>query len=236
MSFKALRLANKTQSANPGKVISAKQALPVLGIDKIKNLALSTYVTSSEQEYQEELYRHSLACACASRLIGRHLYPEKPLKLDSLFTLGLLHDLGKLVVFSSGLDPSEKPGNHEKAMVHHTHAGEKLASQSQSDHALIGSEFIAKNGLPAVLYQVARFHHQPRQASSSKELVMVVHLADYLANLLNGDREHSSQASTDEDAWNILGLEKRKIPDYLSQLKDEFQKSEVFLRISKAES
>ncbi|MCJ7459076.1 MAG: HDOD domain-containing protein [candidate division Zixibacteria bacterium] len=231
LSFKTLRLVNRSESQKGESLTSVKQALSVLSREEIKTLVLSTYVTPIEQEYQEFLFRHSLACACASRMIGRYLYPHKPLKLDILFTLGLLHDLGKLVIFSS-YNQENNPEDNKSVLG----KAKKSSNTPVIDHAEISAKFIAKSHLSGVLYQVVRFHHLPRQASSHKEAVMIIHLADYLANLLNVDLEHSSLSPTDEDCWTILGLEKTKILDYLSQLKNEFQKSEVFLRLSEAQN
>jgi len=228
LSFKALRSANHSDTRQERSLISVKQALSILSRTEIKTLVLSTYVTPLEQEYQEVLFRHSLACACASRMIGRYLYPHKPLKLDNLFTLGLLHDLGKLVIFSSH--------NQEicaDSSVQTQRKIEKDPGCSGLEHTGTGAEFIARSHLPGELYQVTRFHHLPKKALSHKESVMIVHLADYFANLLHQTPEHDTPGAADEDCWTILGLEKRKISDYLSQLKDEFQKSEVFLRLSK---
>jgi len=231
LSFKTLRLVNRSESQKGESPISVKQALSVLSREEIKTLVLSTYVTSIEPEYQEVLFRHSLACACASRMIGRYLYPHKPLKLDILFTLGLLHDIGKLVIFS--YYSQENSAESTKLVSRKPTRNSNLL---ESGHAEIGAEFIAKSHLSKELYQVVRFHHKPTQASFHKESVMIIHLADYIANLLNVDLEHSSLNSTDEDCWPILGLEKARILDYVSQLKDEFQKSEVFLRLSETQS
>jgi putative nucleotidyltransferase with HDIG domain len=230
LSFKTLRLVNRSESQKEESLISVKQALSILSREEIKTLVLSTYLTSNEQEYQEVLFRHSLACASAARMIGRNLYAHKPLKLDILFTLGLLHDIGKLVILSAN-NQENNPENNRSAPEK---AKENL-NPPEIDHVEIGAEFIAKSHLSGELYQVVRFHHLPRQASSHKESVMIIHLADYFANLLHETLEYCSLSPTDEECWTILGLEKAKILDYLSQLKDEFQKSEVFLRLSEAQ-
>jgi hypothetical protein len=53
---------------------------------------------------------------------------------------------------------------------------------------------------------------------------------------LNIDQQTSCSFSLDNDCWDVLGLEKDKTPTYLSLLKDEFHKSEVFLRLAKVEN
>jgi len=231
LSFQALKLADLSYFGDSEKLISVKQALPVLGIERAIKLVLSAHVISEEQEYQEELYRHSLTCACASRIIGRYLYPNKPLKLDILFTLGLMHDLGKLVIFAYLHLPEENQSSTEKNTIL-----ENSSSLKEVDHAQIGAEFVSNFDLPAEFYQVIRFHHQPMKANSNKEAVIIVHLADYLSCLLETDQETTCSFSLDDDCWDVLGLEKDKTPYYLSLLKDEFYKSEVFLRLAKVEN
>ncbi len=229
LSFKTLRLANQPDTHPEGSLISVKHALSVLSRRELKTLFLSAHVTPVEQEYQEVLFRHSLACACASRMIGRYLYPHKPLKLDILFTLGLMHDIGKLLIFSSSSQGNYP--DYDKAVPEKAGKG---SNPQGMDHAETGAEFIAKSHIPGEFYQVVRFHHLPGQATSHKEAVMIIHLADYLANLLPQTLEYGSLSPTEEECWIILGLEKGKISSYVSQLKAEFQKSEVFLRLSEA--
>jgi HD-like signal output (HDOD) protein len=231
LSFHALMLADLSHFENSQKLISVKQALPVLGIERVTKLVLSAHVISEEQEYQEKLYRHSLSCGCASRIIGRSLYPNKPLKLDILFTLGLMHDLGKLVIFSYLHLPKENQESTEKNPIF-----DNSSSLKEVDYSQIGAEFVSNFDLPAEFYQVIRFHHQPMKAFSNKESVMIVHLADYLSCLLETDQKTSCSFSLDDDCWEVLGLEKDKTPYYLSLLKDEFQKSEVFLRLSEVDN
>ena len=227
LSIKTLRLANRLERNRAESLVSVKQALSRLSREQIKNLVLSTYVTPDEQEYQEVIFRHSLACACASRMIGRNLYPHKPLKLEVLFTLGLLHDIGKLVIFS--FYSQETSAQNTRSVSQRETRNSNL---QEAGHTEIGAEFIAENHLSGEIYQVVRFHHLPKRASNHKESVMIVHLADYIANQFLQIPECGRLNSMEEECWTIIGLDKGKIPDYLSQLKDEFQKSEVFLKLS----
>jgi HD-like signal output (HDOD) protein len=204
-----------------------------LGTEKIKKLILSACVTSFKREYQELLYRHSLICACACRMIGSYLYPLKPLKIDTLFTLGLLHDIGSLVVFTSKQYSPQNKEDFKKSVPNDPAGLEKCTCEKDLDHTEIGAEFVLSSGLSPELYQAVRFHYQPKHASSHKESVMVVHLADYLSCLLNKDPQIPCVSNLEDECWTILGLEKDKISLYLSRLQDEFQKSEVFLRLHK---
>ncbi len=231
LSFRALKLANPSRSEGSKRIIGVRQALPLLGIEKIKKLILSTCVTSFKREYQELLYRHSLICACACRMIGGYLYPLKPLKIDTFFTLGLLHDIGSLAIFASKQNSSQNKEDIKKNAYNDPIDSEEYTCEKKLDHTEVGAELVLNSGLSPELYQVVRFHHKPRQATSYKESTMIVHLADYLSCLLNKDPQISCVSNLESECWTILGLEKDKIPLYLSRLQDEFQKSEVFQRL-----
>jgi HD-like signal output (HDOD) protein len=233
LSFRALKLVNLSGSDSSKRVMGVKQALPLLGIEKIKKLILSACVTSCKREYLEQLYRHSLACACASRLISGYLYPLKPLKIDTLFTLGLLHDIGSLVIFTSKQYSPQNKEDIKKSVHNDPEDSEKCACEKDLDHTEIGAEFVLSSGLSTELHQVVLFHHQPKLASSYKESVMIIHLADYLSCRLNNDPQITCVSNLETECWTILGLDKGKIPFYLSQLQDEFQKSEVFTKLPK---
>lgn len=233
LSFRAIKLANTSGAGGSKRIIGVRQALPLLGIEKIKKLILSACVNSYKGEYQEQLYRHSLACACASRLIGGYLYPLKPLKLDKLFTLGLLHDIGSLVIFSNKEIFSQTKEGFKGKTYNDPEDSESCTCEKELDHSETGAEFVLNSGLSSELYQVVRFHHQPKLASSYKESVMIIHLADYLSCRLNNDPRITCVSNLEAECWTILGLDKDKIPFYLSQLQDEFQKSEVFTKLQK---
>lgn len=231
LSFKALKLANPSGFEGSKRIIGVRQALPLLGIEKIKKLTLSACISSFKREYQELLYRHSLICACACRMIGSYLYPHKPLKIDTFFTLGLLHDIGGLAIFVSKQNSPRNKENIIKSAHNDPIDSEECTCEKKLDHTEIGAELVLNSGLSPELYQVVRFHHKPKQASSYKESVMIVHLADYLSCLLNKDPQISCVSNLEGECWTILGLEKDKIPFYLSRLQDEFQKSEIFQRL-----
>ena len=102
-TVRLLRLANSSFYGFASKIDTAHKAVSVIGTSQIRNLALSMSVASSFEGLPNELvsmdnfWRHSLYCALIARLLARRAKGCDP---DAVFTAGLLHDNGELIIFN----------------------------------------------------------------------------------------------------------------------------------------
>ncbi|MGJ8691555.1 MAG: HDOD domain-containing protein [Thalassotalea sp.] len=101
LSGNILKLANSTLFNYPGKIDTISKAVLVLGITEVYNLVIAYFTTeafksmSADVDFLEEFWERSVDCALLIKFLGVHLgfkYAER------LFILGLLHNLGELVV------------------------------------------------------------------------------------------------------------------------------------------
>jgi HD-like signal output (HDOD) protein len=92
-----------------------------------------------------------------------------------LYTLGLLHDIGLLVVLA------QAPRIY-KSMVQEIHV-DRLESERiwGVDHQLWGSKLAKQWDLPISFQVVARYHHCPEQMENAPDYLYVLHLANHLA-------------------------------------------------------
>jgi putative nucleotidyltransferase with HDIG domain len=101
LSAKLIRIANSSFFAFRDRVTSVQKAVSHLGLNLVKNLTLSTSVLASftgtrKNTDRTDFWRHSVGVGIASRMIGR----DYGLSLDQseeLYTIGLLHDIGKVI-------------------------------------------------------------------------------------------------------------------------------------------
>ncbi|HPI91567.1 MAG TPA: HDOD domain-containing protein [Deltaproteobacteria bacterium] len=96
MAAKVIKLANSAFYRHADGHVGIQQALRTIGLDMVKCIALSMAVMETfgnETSSMKELWRHSHAVALISGLFGG-TKPEK----ECLFTGGLLHDLGRMVL------------------------------------------------------------------------------------------------------------------------------------------
>ena len=96
-----LKLANSSFFNYPGKIDTISKAVLVLGITEVYNLVIAYFTTkafksiSAPTAFLEEFWEQSVDCALLVKYIGSNLnFPNA----ERLFILGLLHNLGELIV------------------------------------------------------------------------------------------------------------------------------------------
>ncbi|MDO6444828.1 HDOD domain-containing protein [Colwellia sp. 1_MG-2023] len=96
-----LKLANSSFFNYPGKIDTISKAVLVLGITEVYNLVIAYFTTkafksiSAPAEFLESFWEQSVDCALMIKYLGFKLGVPNA---ERLFILGLLHNLGELVI------------------------------------------------------------------------------------------------------------------------------------------
>jgi len=96
-----LKLANSSFFNYPGKIDTISKAVLVLGITEVYNLVIAYFTTqafksiNADQPYLDDFWESSVDCALLIKFIGCGLNVPNA---ERLFILGLLHNLGELIV------------------------------------------------------------------------------------------------------------------------------------------
>jgi HD-like signal output (HDOD) protein len=96
-----LKLANSPFFSYPGKIDTISKAVLVLGITEVYNLVIAYFTTeafnkiAANQDYLNDFWTKSVDCALLMKFLGTSLGIVHG---ERLFILGLLHNLGELVV------------------------------------------------------------------------------------------------------------------------------------------
>jgi HD-like signal output (HDOD) protein len=184
LSARILRLANSAFYSFHTRVKTISHAIALLGMNLVTSLAIGVNIFDSftkgakaEAALINQLWTHS----CGVGMIVREIWTWRGYKEkegEFAFLCGLLHDLGKVVLFKtypnhygsvfaiakSETDPSISSFEEENYGVDHTVIGEMLSKQW---------------GFPAELSCVIRRHHD--RTSLENPMVKAVMLADLLA-------------------------------------------------------
>ncbi|HUU28617.1 MAG TPA: HDOD domain-containing protein [archaeon] len=233
LTAKVLKLINSAFFALPNKV-SLKQAVVLLGINTIKNLALSSAIIGQMAKNkimiknfdQHRFWEHSLGTGIASRLICKKLNPD-PQTAEEFFVAGLVHDIGKLVlalavpaIFSKTIQVAK-----EKGLT-------SWDAESQIigiDHAEVGSMLAQKWALRESLINSTRYHHYP--ADNQNQLTWVIHLANTYVNQKGySNSDDSIYEKRNEGVYDYLGLSENEIGTILESLPEEIEKASIFLQ------
>jgi len=96
-----LKLANSSFFNYPGKIDTISKAVLVLGITEVYNLVIAYFTTEAfksidaNAEYLDRFWLKSVDCALLIKYLGTSLRVPNS---ERLFILGLLHNLGELIV------------------------------------------------------------------------------------------------------------------------------------------
>ena len=189
MSAKVLRLVNSAFFGLYKHIESPFRAVNLLGLDTIKALVLGVGVFSEMKSPAgkafnvNELWSHSMAAAAFAKAIALHESEDKEM-IDNAFISGLLHDVGKLLLFS------RMPEEYEQAVVE---AGETDCTLGKAEHRIlgachgdIGGYLIGLWGLPGQVVESITFHHRlEHYPDISFCPPVIVHAADYIYYTLN---------------------------------------------------
>ncbi len=192
LTTKILRLANSAFYGMPRSISSVSSAVVILGFNTIRSVALSATIvkmfpkgTGAAPFDYMRFWRHSIVSAMVARSIARRLFNFMMLDPEGAFCAGLLHDIGRLI-FQQYV-PEDCVGACELARTRAIPLIEAEMEVMGITHARIGSILADKWALPIDLENALVFHHEPQAATSGKELVATIHLADIICHAIDVD-------------------------------------------------
>jgi len=196
LTAKVLKGANSPWLGMPGKIDTLEQAASFLGLEMIRNLALSLVVTGlftrgkNGHRFIDQLWYHSLACAVGCENLARNTYHCSP---REAFIVGLLHDIGKLVMFRWGGEDYCSLLNHARSR----NLEDSLVERDQLgiDHAETGKILMADWHFPERLCEVVGAHHEvpdrKHPSTINKPLLSSVYNANRICYLYRFGKEGS---------------------------------------------
>jgi putative nucleotidyltransferase with HDIG domain len=180
LTARVLRIVNSAYYRFPTKIDNIPLAITVLGTRALRELVLATSVASAFDKINTRLvdvadfWHHSIYCGILARLLSRRL---KRGQSEQLFVAGLLHDLGKLVIYH------RLPAEASTILSRFAEADMPLYMIEREvlgfDHAAVGAALLEHWELPEVFRQTTAFHHAPEQASFADETALI-HVANAL--------------------------------------------------------
>ncbi len=162
LAAQILRVINSAFYAMPNKVSSVSQAVVMLGINTVKNLAIRTAAvgmipkTNSAGFDTDAYLLHSLGCAEISRLLAQEF---DDCDSTEAYVAGLLHDFGK-IMFTLHM-PGPFRSALQQTAADQTDLIDAERKHLRVDHTLAGAMLAEKWRFPEALIDAIRNHHEP---------------------------------------------------------------------------
>lgn len=183
MTTVILKSANSALYSFPRGIGSLQQAIALLGFVEIRNIVMAKAVFSSFRNLERNegidlnlFWEHSLVCGLAASIISSSL----DIKDNEAFACGLIHDIGKLVLFMCFPDEYAKMIRDSGLVSFGDHFTER--EKFGISHEQVGKHLLKRWMFPHSLVEAVGNHHC-REHEHHSRISMIVHVADLLAYL-----------------------------------------------------
>ncbi|SDU09402.1 HD-like signal output (HDOD) domain, no enzymatic activity [Verrucomicrobium sp. GAS474] len=185
LTARLLKLANSAFFGFPRRIETISEAVSVIGLKQVRDLALCTKVIEMFEGIPDDLFdttafwKHSIGCGITARVLAS--YHREP-NVERFFVAGLLHDIGRLVLC---LGMPDKMG--QALALSHSNGTFLYRAEREVigfDHADVGAALMELWDLPESLSAAAAYHHRPGMALRFPLESSFVHLADLLAHAM----------------------------------------------------
>ncbi len=225
LTSQLLKLANSALYCFPSEVETIDDALQLIGLREMRDLALATYAIGAFPDLPKDLvdptefWKHSIACAIASALIAEERHDPAP---ERFFVGGLLHDIGRLILYLKA-----GPESAEILRRYETDDLPPWAIETEVmgfDHAVLGAELLSQWKLPVTLVEMVERHHRPAKVHKSMGDDATIHYADFIVSALGFGTSGESTVwpVSDEAAKRSMLLETR-IEPLVQQLEERWE-------------
>jgi putative nucleotidyltransferase with HDIG domain len=234
LTAKLLRACNSPYFGLTEPISSVDQAVFILGHQQILHIVLTLAFGSAMvvpmpgyAMEAKELWRHSLITATAAEVVVNDL-PDLNLELPVAFTVGLLHDIGKLVL-GQALTPDLQTAIRnrvEQGCISRVEAEKEILG---TDHSEVGAVLLQSWHLPEEIIEAVANHHRPVLTPRPK-LSVVTHVSNSLAHLVGSAPGWDAFAiRVDDQVTETLELNHEKLELMIADVRESFDRVDQFM-------
>lgn len=213
LSAVALKMSNSAWYGANSKPNNVSHAVSVIGFDELKRFVQESATVSSYFDDNSlcaspyTFWGHSIATAIFAQVIAQQVNHPEP---EYLMLLGLLHDLGKQLLF---LKLPEQYRHICRFAWQEQVPSMKIERKYLGFyHNLLTMELLKQWNFSKAFQDVVYFHHTPENATHKTE-AYILHLADLFANAMGFSVQRLTVLPTiDIQALSEIQLSKRHLP------------------------
>jgi HD-like signal output (HDOD) protein len=238
LTGKILQLVNSAYYGLGCRVTSLVKAITMLGINTVKNLALSTAILGALPKNKkhkglnmEAFWRHCLCVGVTSKLFaaGQGVDPKYH---QEYFTAGLLHDIGKIPL--DAVLASDYAHTVSAAELEHKPLFNAENENLGINHCVSGGMIAGAWNLYSPVADVIIWHHDISNYSGENlHILCNAAIADYFSIVYDaGFSGNRKPVMPDNSIWKTACLNKDSFESLKEKVSLEINKAKIFLKIS----
>lgn len=240
LTGQVLKLINSAYYSLPNQISSLTRAIIMLGLNTVKNLALSTAILGTvgrQEAFQslamDDFWTHSLCVGVTAKALAiRHGAVRE--QQEEYFVAGLLHDLGKIPLNSCF--SKEYQQAQDLAALEQVSLDRAERTILAIDHAEVGRMIGEKWQLNESLVELLAWHHQPEGAAPERQaMINLIAVANGYANLegIGSAGNRYPDLRQFADLLAKAGVSREILAGLKSEVAREIDKAQVFLAVAK---
>lgn len=227
LTARILKLANSPLFGYFSKIETITQAVTIIGVLQVRDLALALCVMDAFKGIPEDLvdmaqfWRHSLGTGLAARVLATG---QRESNLERFFVAGILHDVGRLVMYLRMPDECRE-------LLEESRSGGALLFQKERqrfgfDHAEVGGTLLRRWKIPPRVTEPVQYHHDSVRGGQYPRESSILHVADVVSHALELGNSGEVRVPTLESAvWERLRLSTYHIPPLVKQIDASFEET-----------
>jgi HD-like signal output (HDOD) protein len=236
LTGRVLKLINSAYYGQDQRVTSLVRAIIMLGLNTVKNLALSTAVVENLGKRagprgvdMEAFWRHSLGVGVAARILAKKRQVD-PERLEEYFTAGLLHDIGKIPLNS--VHPRAYATALRSGKLRHIPLIRAEDSLLGINHCVCGGLIVEAWKLRGPVGDAIMYHHDsPGYQGPHQEILHHVALANYLVQRMDIGFAGDSYPEIDPAVWDALDLQPDIEATLAPEVNEAIERAQIFLKL-----
>lgn len=179
ISSKIISIANSAYYSRGVEIADLQRAMLTIGFEEVRGIVtclmfMENILKKLKLKEQDlfALWKHSIQVAYGAKMLSKRLFTEDPAKV---YTISLLHDIGKIVFYLSVPDYGE-------AMKASNGNGKDAAALERErygiDHQELGQMVAVKWKFPADFGQIIRHHHESQNVNQFSPMFRLVNASN----------------------------------------------------------
>jgi putative nucleotidyltransferase with HDIG domain len=224
LTARILKLANSPLFGYFSKIDTITQAVTIIGVLQVRDLALALSVMDVFKGIPEDLvnmeqfWKHSIATGLAARFLATS---QREANQERFFVAGILHDIGRLVMYVRVPDICLELIEECRATGALLHRAER--ERFSFDHADVGCALLRRWKIPPSVAEPVGSHHDCRRPEHYPREASILHFADIVAHALEiGNSGEIFVPELDCTVWERLQISCYFLPTLVKQVDTTF--------------
>lgn len=233
LTARILKLANSPLFGYFSKIDTITQAVTIIGVQQVRDLALAISVMGMFEGIPEDLitmelfWKHSIASGLSARILATS---QRESNLERFFVAGILHDIGRLVMFINIPDICRE-------MIEISRNEDRLLYEVERDrlgfdHGDLGGALLQRWKIPARVAEPVACHHRCLHSGQYPRESFILHLGDLISHALEfGSSGEACVPRLDTLTWEQFGLSPNLFPSLVREIDIQFAETVKILDV-----